>query len=56
MATIHSAGRWSRIYDETPLVHVAHHFANIANSPFLIEYLKAVLWLCPVGGHTRAYT
>src|SRR5665213_803714 len=47
-----SSGKWAQMYEASPLAHSPYHFANIANSPFTLEYLSTVLRLCPVGGIT----
>ena len=42
--------RWGSIYTKRPFSQEPAHFANIANSVFMTEYLKAVLMRCPSGG------
>lgn len=44
--------RWNCIYNQTPLIHTPYHFANVANSPFMMRYLTTVLKHCPRGGRT----
>ena len=44
-----TANRWAGMYEQVPLCDVAHHFAGMAQSPFLLEYLTRVLALCPRG-------
>src|SRR5271154_2396815 len=46
------ANRWNQVYNQTPLAHVPYHFANMANSPFMMQYLTTVLRLCPDCGRT----
>jgi hypothetical protein len=40
------------IYNQIPLCNVSIYFAGVRNSPFLLQYLTAVLRLCPRGGRT----
>ena len=47
-----STSQWEETYLRVPLCHVPQQFAGIAGSPFLLEYLKQVLLLCPRGGRT----
>ena len=42
--------RWERLYSQTPLCDVPFHFANLRNSPFMLQYLGQVLALYPPGG------
>jgi protein-L-isoaspartate O-methyltransferase len=47
-----TAQRWEVIYNQIPLCNVPSHFAGMRNYPFLLQYLAAVLRLCPRGGRT----
>ncbi|HVA91132.1 MAG TPA: glycosyltransferase, partial [Chloroflexota bacterium] len=47
-----NADRWERMYSETPLCQVPQHYLGVTGSPYMIEYLKTVLSLCPRGGRT----
>ena len=47
-----AALRWEEIYNQVPLCEVPRHFTGMNNSPFLLQYLTAVLRLCPRGGRT----
>ena len=47
-----STSQWEDASRQVPLCHVPHQFAGIGRSPFLLEYLKQVLVLCPRGGRT----
>jgi 2-polyprenyl-3-methyl-5-hydroxy-6-metoxy-1,4-benzoquinol methylase len=40
------------MYEARPLAHEPFHFANIANSPFTLQYLTTILGHCPRGGRT----
>lgn len=42
--------RRNTIYSQTPIGQAPQHFANIANSVFMTEYLRTVLMHCPTGG------
>ncbi len=44
--------RWEDLYSQVSLLDVPRHFADIQRAPFLVEYLKAVLQLCPPGGRS----
>jgi hypothetical protein len=44
--------RWEQIYHDVPLAAVPRHYAGMAQSPFLIQYLLEVLRRCPRGGRT----
>ncbi len=44
--------QWEDLYGQVPLLDVPRHFAGIQRAPFLLEYLKTVLRLCPRGGRT----
>jgi glycosyltransferase involved in cell wall biosynthesis/tetratricopeptide (TPR) repeat protein len=44
--------RWTEIYNQIPLHSVPRHYAGMSQSPFLMQYLAAVLRLCPNGGTT----
>ncbi|HET6384004.1 MAG TPA: glycosyltransferase, partial [Armatimonadota bacterium] len=44
--------RWERMYSQTPLCQVPQHFPGVTGSPYMLEYLKTVLSLCPHGGRT----
>ena len=52
LITIPSANRWNQVYNQTPLIHVPYHFANMANSAFMMTYLTTIHRLCPSGGRT----
>jgi glycosyltransferase involved in cell wall biosynthesis len=47
-----SEQHWSRLYNQVPLCDMPRHYAGIADSPFMIQYLQTVLRLCPSGGRT----
>jgi hypothetical protein len=40
---------WFNLYRQLPLCDVPRHLAGVARSPYLMEYLKTVLCLCPRG-------
>ena len=44
--------RWEHLYNQTALCDVPFHFANLHNSPFMLQYLRAILSRCPQGGRT----
>ncbi len=44
--------QWEDLYNQVPLSDVPRHYAGIGQAPFLLEYLKAVLQLCPRGGRS----
>src|SRR6185437_6682437 len=44
--------RWEELYTSVPLLSTPAHFANIARSPFLMEYLTEVLRRAPRGSRT----
>lgn len=46
------ANNWNSLYNQTPLIYAPFHFANLANSPFMMRYLTTVLHLCPRGGRS----
>lgn len=46
------SARWRALYAQVPLSEVPRHYANIAHSPFQLEYLTEVLRRCPLGGRT----
>jgi 2-polyprenyl-3-methyl-5-hydroxy-6-metoxy-1,4-benzoquinol methylase len=41
--------RWEQLYGQVPLCDMPRHFAAIADSPYLREYLETVLRYCPSG-------
>jgi glycosyltransferase involved in cell wall biosynthesis len=47
-----SVERWEDIYNRVPLAAVPGHYANVRQSPYLMEYLMEVLRLAPRGGRT----
>lgn len=52
MTDLDFATNWNNLYNQTPLIYAAFHFANLANSPFMMRYLTTVLHLCPRGGRS----
>src|ERR1700722_1797994 len=44
--------RWTQFYAPQSLREVVAHYGNIRRSPFMLQYLTAVLERCPEGGRT----
>ena len=44
--------RWQALYNQMPLSEVPRHFASLRTSPFLMQYMTAVLERCSSGGRT----
>ncbi|HEV2473779.1 MAG TPA: glycosyltransferase [Chthonomonadales bacterium] len=44
--------RWEEIYSSVPLLEVPWRFQEIWRSPFMLQYLRTVLRLCPRGSRT----
>jgi hypothetical protein len=51
-ATTSSSDQWTRFYQQQPLREAPMHYGNIRRSPFMLQYLTAILERCPPGGRT----
>src|SRR5437773_1330389 len=47
-----SVQHWEHLYRQMPLCEAPHHFANMRNSPFTMQYLTTVFKHCTPTGRT----